>query len=404
MRVTYVSPGIAPVFGGIGKDVPGLCREIARRGIEVSLLTTDVGSHRTTIERQAWTHRDGYKARYFRHLPLPGRLSCLALVTPGCNRVMNAAIRCSDVVHIYSLYNYLSSWAARYARSAGVPYVVEPHGTLDTFLYGHRRYRKRLFEFLWEKRNLREAAAVRCLSAAEAAQATRNLNMRIETVVIPTGIDLSEIPASHDCDYVYDAYGISRSAKKIVFVGRLHEKKGVDLLAQAFVRLAAEDQATQLVIIGPDDGMEASVRKLLDAGGALRRTVFTGMVVGEAKTGLMAAADVIVVPSYTENFGNVVIEAMALSRPLVVSSGVGIAEQVEEAKAGLVAKPVVGDLAEAIRAVLRNEGAAARMGRAGRALVEREFLWTSVGERVEALYRRIASTRRASPGMLANGR
>ena len=386
MRVTYVSPGIAPGFGGIHKDVPGLCREMARRGFEVSLLTTDVGYRGTKIPAGVWAKCDGYRTIYFRHVQLPGRLSNFA-IAPGCHRVLRDIVSRTDVVHIYSLYNYLSSWTARYARAAGVPYVVEPHGALDTFLYRRSRYRKRLFEFLWERRNLGKAAAVRCLSRKEAEQAKDNLGLNLKTVVIPTGIDVAKFRPSAAAIRVYDAYGLPQSLEKIVFVGRLHEKKGLDLLAEAFVQLCTTRRSAQLVIVGPDEGVEDQVRQLLKRGGCEQRATFTGMVNGQAKIDLMAAADVIVVPSYTENFGNVVIEAMALARPLVVSSGVGIAEQVSVAKAGLVVNPVVGELVEALEFILTDRRDGVRMGRAGKSLVEREFLWGAVGERMEALYR-----------------
>jgi len=217
--------------------------------------------------------------------------------------------------------------------------------------------------------------------------------MSVNAVVIPTGLDIDEFRATSPRDPSLRRYGVPPGRRVVLFLGRLHKKKGLDLLARAFIGLAAGRRDLQLVIAGPDEGMAGEIKEMFARARCTAQVSFTGLLNGQDKINLVAAADVMVIPSYTENFGNVVIEAMALAVPIVVSNGVGIADQVAKAAAGVVVNPSAHEVETAIGVVLDDRERALAMGRSGRALVERAFSWKSVGLQMEALYRGLARSR-----------
>lgn len=397
-KALYVACGIGPRSGGPHKDIPGLCREMARRGWDVSLLATDRdGTDRMEVPLGEWIVRDGFRTQYFRTVNMPGGWDQFALCE-AYRRFLRQEVPLADVVHVYSMYNYPSFWAGLYARKYNVPYLLEPHGTLDTYMFGHHKWRKRIFEFLCERRNFRGAAAIRFLSETEASMARANLKVSFAGVVIPTGVEPGEFKPSNRLAAVLHKFSLPPNRRLVAFVGRLHIKKGIDTLIQAFVQLAQMDDSLHLAVIGPDDGMEPGMRAIVAQAGLNSRVTFTGMVIGQDKIDLMAAATVVVIPSYTENFCNVAIEAMALGIPVVVSSGVGIARQIEKAEAGIVANPNVDAIAAAIRQLIEDPRAMERLSFAGRELVSQSFSWAAVGTKTDALYRHLIQPTRDPAG------
>ena len=371
---------------------------MAGRGWDVSLLATDHdGEDRLDVPLGSWVVRDGFKTRYFSTASLPGGWHRFALCE-DYRRSLQREVPLADVVHVYSMYHYPGFWAALYARQFSVPYVLEPHGTLDNYMVARHKWRKRLFEYLFERRNFHGAAAIRFLSEAEASMAKRNLGTTFKAVVIPTGIESDEFRPSGRAAEVMGKYAIPANRRLVVFVGRLHIKKGIDLLIQAFIQLARTDDTLHLIVIGPDDGMEQRVRAMVAEANIHSRVTFTGMVIGQDKIDLMSAAAVVAIPSYTENFCNVAIEAMALRVPVVVSSGVAIAQQIEEAGAGIVMDPTVDEIITAIQRVIDEPGAIQRFGLAGQELTSRCFSWTAVGAKVDTIYRDLISASQGQNG------
>ncbi len=390
MQLLYAAPYIGASTGGLAKDVPGLCAEMARRGHQVTLFALDdCGSAEERNGRELAASRDGYAMRHFR--PLGGwRAFRRWGASPGYIAGMRSAVPNADIIHVYSVYNFSSWLAATSARQASVPYVLEPHGCFDDFVYRHHAARKRLYEIAFVRNNLRKASAVRFLTEMEAQTAARNCGGGLRGIVVPTGIDVEEMTREAiSCDL--RAYGVEERYRKqlIVFVGRLHRKKGIDLLARAFAEVAARNPLAFLMVVGPDEGMRSEVETILRSARVHDRAVFTGMLTGQAKTALMASARAIAVPSYGENFCNVVIEALALRVPVVITDRVALYPEVAAAGAGLVVGLDERELAQAIARLLADPACAQRMGEKGRSLVEAKFTWKAVGAQMEEAYLRV---------------
>jgi glycosyltransferase involved in cell wall biosynthesis len=287
----------------------------------------------------------------------------------------------ADLLHAHAVFLWPTRAAVAAARAAGRPCVISPRGMLVRELIAARsRIAKRLWIALVERANLRAAAAIHATSAHE-RDALLELGLgplpRIE--VIPNGVDLPPSPPPPP------------AARRVLFLGRLSPEKQVDRLLAA---MAAVPAAT-LDVLGPDPaGLAPGLARQADALGIAGRVRFAGATDAAGVQAALAACDVLVLPSRSENFGNVVAEAMAMARPVVATERVGAAALVRRAAAGRVVDDTPAALARAISGLLDAPAEAAAAGAAGRAFVARELSWDAVARSMRALYAELAGARR----------
>lgn len=389
MRILHVIAGLADRYGGPSKDCVGLCRELVRLGAQVAIYTTNIdGKGHLDVPLNTPVWMDGVECRYF---PIQ-RPRSLRLSLPLA-RALREAIHTFDLVHIHSLYLFPPTVAAHYCRRFGVPYVVKPHGSLDPYIFRRHRGRKWLYEHLFEWRNLNRAAAIHFTTAEEEAL-TRPLRLKAPVLVVPIGVDLREFDNAPPAGAFRAAYAETQGKKIVLFLGRLNFKKGLDLLAHAFGEIANRRADVHLVLVGPDDdGYAAQIRRWLGDLNVSRHATFTGLLTGSAKLAALRDADLFVLPSYTENFGIAVVEAMASGLPVVISNKVNIWRPVAEARAGLVTNCDVKDLTRALLDLLDDAPLRKKMGERGRRLVEEQFAREAVGKQMFRGYRNILEAR-----------
>jgi glycosyltransferase involved in cell wall biosynthesis len=385
MRILHVIPSLAMRGGGPAKAVPELCRELVRTGHQVTIYTTDfaVGGELDVPVDQAIRDDCGIERWYF---------STQGTGAFGWSRSLTRALRSNlrdfDVVHIHALYRFTSTVSAYYARRYLVPYILWPHGALDPFLYYRHRWRKNVYEALFEKRNLARAAAVHFATDEEMSLA-QSLGLKFRGVVVPYGVDVA-LPADRDRvreQFAHD-WPETHGKKIILFLSRVNFKKGLDLLAKAFGAVARNRPDVHLFIAGPDnEGYAAKVRQWLDEERVLDRVTFAGMLEGERKEAAFAAADIFVLPSYTENFGVAIAEALAVGVPVIISNKVNIWREIKDADAGIVVNCDAGELATAITKLLDDDQLRRNCGAAGKLLVAEKFDWPSIVVRMTAVYR-----------------
>lgn len=358
-------------YGGPIHSVHGLCRALARAGHEVTVLTTNVdgpGDSPVPLDRPVTL--DGVSVRYF-----PSRLLRRLYVSTPLARALPQAVAVADVVHLHSVFLWPTLAAARAAQAAGVPYVLSPRGMLVRELIARRSaWVKRAWIALFERRTIAAAAAVHCTSELEREELLAlGLHPR-ETFVVPNGVELPGAPPA------------AARTDTILYLGRINWKKGLDRLVEAM----REIPQGRLVIAGNDEeGLAPRLRAQAEAAGVAARVSFPGHVEGAAKQELLAAAAVVVLPSVSENFGNAVLEAMAAGCPVVVTKGVGLAEAVASAGAGLVADPDPPALARAIRAYLEDPAARAKAGAAAATLARERYGWDRVAAQMIQHYARL---------------
>lgn len=361
-----------------------MARAMARRGHEVSVYTTNFGGRSDRdVAFDTPVDDGGVTIRYY-----PVGFPRFWETSLPLGRALRRAVREAGLVHLHSLYMYHDRAAGNAAIEAGVPYIVRPHGTLDPYIRNRRRARKAVFEWWFQNRILRNAAALHYTSADERRLATPYAR-NSRGFVVPNGLDLdafADLPPNGAFRAKHPGIG---DRPIVLFLGRLNFKKGLDLLVPAFGSLRYAGIDAHLVIAGPDDGMAEKTRGWLRNAGLLERATFTGMLEGRDKLAAFADAAVFVLPSYSENFGIAVAEAMACGVPVAISEAVNIWHDVKTARAGLVSPCNADAIARDLTSILSSPGRAVAMGERGRALAREKYSWDGIAPALEAAYEQV---------------
>jgi glycosyltransferase involved in cell wall biosynthesis len=381
IRIGHVSAYYAPAFryGGPPRSIHGLCLALHRRGTDVRVFTTDAdGPEVLPAAITAAGSYEGVPVRYFpRNWP----------VSPIGSRTLRAALR-SDLpsltaVHIHGMWNRVTWSAAREAHAAGRPYVVSPRGMLQQGSLAHHAWRKRAAFAVFERAVLAQAALIHATSDEEAA-AIAALELGPRVVVIPNGVAVQPQVTRRTGSLPFT----------VVFVGRLHPIKRLDLLIDAFVELRTTIPHVRLAMAGPD---EAGLRRSLEAraGSAAEAIAWHGTVSTGERDALLASAGALVLCSDSESFGMSVVEAMAAGTPVVVTTSCGWRE-VERHETGIRVPQDSREIAAALLRIARDPEAARAMGERGRRLVESRYTWPRVADAFVAEYEQLGD-RRPSP-------
>jgi glycosyltransferase involved in cell wall biosynthesis len=316
------------------------------------------------------------------------------LISPKIKKWLHDNVRDFDVIHMHDFRTYQNAVSHRYAKRYGVPYVLQAHGSVLEFV--QRRTQKRLYDRLWGRATLSDAAVCIALTPAEQEQYLKLGIKRDKIAMVPNGIDMSEYVNLPNKNEFRTRQGIDGDEKLILFLGRLHRIKGVDLLIKAFAKLSKKMDRVKLVVAGPDMGALSQLKTLA---GELKLTdsvLFVGPLYGQDKLQAYVDADVYVLPSIYEAFPLTVLEACACATPVIVSSACGIANLVSEF--GCVVEQDAGDWCDAIYLVLNNDKTGKDLGRKGRQFVARELSWDRIVRMVEEIYRNVTA-RGSCPGL-----
>jgi glycosyltransferase involved in cell wall biosynthesis len=376
VRLLHVVPTYLPAtrYGGPIYAVHGLCRALAARGHEVDVFTTNVdGDRESDVPVGAPVDLDGVSVRYF-----PSNFRRL-YVSPSMRAALSSSTASYDAVHLHSVFLWPTFAAARAAARHGVPYVVSPRGMLVPELIARK---SRTAKMLWiravERRTFASAASIHFTAQVEWDDARRIGIPLPHPIVVPNGIDLPPADST------------SRLPNTLLFLGRINWKKGLEFLLDAIKDVAG----VNVVIAGNDEEeLTPKLRAQAERNGIADRVEFRGPVAGGEKEVLLRTSTALVLPSLSENFGNVVLEAMAVEMPVIVTPEVGLASDVEAAGAGIVTSNQPAALAAAIRRLLSDADARATMGRRGRELVQSRFTWDRVAAEMEQHYLRMAAGR-----------
>lgn len=404
LKILHVIPTLAPTSGGPTQVLLDLLKSTATSGCRVAVCTTDRGN--PTTERLPESYFITLFSGAIDSHIFPVTLY-LPLFSPLMRVWLKQNIQRYDLVHIHSLYRFPVTYAAWLARKTGVPYIIRPHGSLDPFLYRQCRFGKvalplkRMYERFFDIPNLNHAGAIHYTTREEAERASF-LGLRAKPVIVPNGIDwesYAELPTKGD---FRKRLGMSEQTPLILFLGRINFKKGLDLLVPVFAFVAKRVPLARLAIVGPDnEGYGLKVRRWCREQGIADKVIFVDHLGPEQVKQAYVDADVFVLPSYTENFGMTVVEAMACGCPVVISDQVNIWREVQEEGAGVVVGLDPPQIADAICRVLGDKDAAKKMGRRGRRAAQRRYGWPRIVEQMTQVYRGVieasAGRRRMKP-------
>lgn len=383
MRVLHVIESLDPATGGPPAVVLRLASAQAALGHEVTIAFNDP-RWRLTGNGRMWGDVPGVE-RVGEVLVTPG-VRLKSLIGRNVPSVLTEQIGRSDVAHMHGVWEPLLLMAGWVARRLGIPYGVTPHGMLDPWSLRQKRWKKRLALVLGYKRMLSETAFLHALNRDE-ARLIEPLGLRCRVEVVPNGVFLDEIERRPAAGFFYKKHPELEGRPYVLFMSRLHYKKGLDYLAGAFVVLAKRDQGVRLVVAGPDEGERAGFERTIAGAGLASRVHVVGPVYGEDKWGSLVDAACFCLPSRQEGFSVAVTEALACGTPVVISEACHFPE-VAEAGAGEVVPLDHESLAGALGRVLSDAGLRGRMGQAGRQLVASRYTWPRIAQRMIEVYQR----------------
>ena len=392
MRILHVVPSYYPAlrYGGPIRSVHGLAKGLVRRGHEVHVFTTDLDGPTTSpVQLDEAVDLDGVTVRYF-STGLGRRL----FRSPPMGRALFHNIRGFDVVHLHSVFLWPTSAAAFAARRVGVPYILAPRGMLVRELIARKnRVAKAVWMHVLERGNLSGASAIHVTSDVEAHDFAA-LGLRHKALVtIPNGIDVPCLPdGPHRLHPLLAEFLTLSCPRYILYLGRINWKKGLDRLISA---MSDVSEATLVIAGNDEEGYEPVLHDLARQAGVAPRVRFVGPVHGAEKWELLAGAEMLVLPSYSENFGMVVLEAMMSRCPVVITPEVGLASAVCSAGAGVVVKGEPRELSRAINALLQAPDKCRRMAEAGRRLAIEKYSWDTIAADMERVYREHSGMRHA---------
>src|SRR5262245_49202070 len=391
MRILHVIPAYLPAsrYGGPSFAVHGLCRALVARGHHVEVFTTNVdGPNDTAVPLGTPVSLDGVQIRYF-----PSDVLRRLFWSPPLAWALRADLVGFTIVHLHSVFLWPTWAAARSARKARIPYIISPRGMLvKELIEGRNRIVKQAWIKLVEQPNLERAAAIHVTSSLEAYELKRFGWRLPRLVTIPNGLD--DIQTYSRNEVSNDVKQITSGRPFILFLGRISWKKGLDRLLKALVPTRLDNLVLDnLVIVGPDDeklaprlAQLARDLKIADRVRLLPRTVL-----GSDKEYLYQNASAFVLPSYSENFGNSVLEAMQRGVPVVVTPEVGAAEIVSKSGGGIVVSGDPEPLGAAIVRLVADPALSRSMGESGKRHVMVDYSWTHIGGRMEVMYESLSS-------------
>lgn len=414
MRVLHIIPTYYPAYarGGPIWSVHNLNKWLAKKGIDVTVYTTDIDIPESIPKNQE-VNVDGVKVFYFP----------ISFATWEYSRDLHFALRHLpekfDLVHITSVFLSASALGAHYAKKFKKPYVISPRGSLmKDPLAMKNRILKKLYLQLVEKKNIEGAAAIHFTTEQERREYESAGLPSVQNVVIPNSFDEGGFNKEVWRGIIRNKFGISENVPIVLFLSRISWKKGLDTLIPAFAEVIKKVPNAVLLLAGPDDEhySEEIMKMIKEVNkknhdvlnvrefdleknnphksdtiriNPRQNIIFTGMLTGDDRIAAYKDADVFVLPSYSENFGMAVIEALSLGLPTVITEGVAISGLIKKKEAGVVVRKEVYEVARAIVDVLKNKGKFLSMIEKGKKLVMEEFSPKIVAERFEEAYKEI---------------
>lgn len=360
---------LAAAIGRAGSPVSVYAAECPRAGL------TTIGSIFQSPSR--WIGRPG---RWW------GGLSW----SPKLREILERDIYQIDILHNHSLWMLPNSYASQLGRRTGKPVLFTIHGTLEPWALSHSRWKKQIVGRWFQFRDLRSANCLHVNSHRE-LQSVRDRGFRNPVAVIPNGINLHEFETLPERDVFFQRHPRLVGKKLLLFMARLHKKKGLEHLLQSWANLTSDFSDWHLLIAGPDDGYQNSCEEMIARSGIGNSTTLLGSLHDQDKLAALAAADIFVQPSYSEGFSMSVIEAMTCKLPILISPGCNFPEAAQAGAGFEVAADCVGTSSGLRRLMEMSTANRRAMGELGRNLVEREYTWDRVAESMLKVYRWLMS-------------
>lgn len=393
MRVLQVIPSVGPVRGGPTEIILNLVRELRQFGIDTDIVTTnDNGADVLDVPLYQKIEYKGVSIQFFPRFSGPVKGLTFTsdkgfLFSADLAQWVWQHARDYNILHTHYLFSFAPTCAAAIARQQKIPYIVTPYGMLTAWALAHQRLKKQVYSII-ERHNLNQAVAIHC-STPEEAQDVRNFQVSTKSFIIPYGVHLP-IEQPQAKQHLHAVYGIPDTTPIVLFLSRLHPKKRPDLLIEALSKLASLNHDFHLIVAGSGEpDYENYLNNLVTSLGLQSRTSMAGFVIGKEKDLLLQGSDLFVLPSFSENFGIAVAEAMAAGLPVIITPDVQIAPDVAAEQSGLIVEGEVDAVADAIAKLLASPELRHQLGENGKRLVSHRYCWNAIASNLSGIYRSI---------------
>lgn len=369
MKVGFLVSSISREAGGLFQSVRGLAKAVSSENVNATAFgIRDRNSARDAADWQ----------------PVPVRTVHAQLRPWGYSGQLDPALMAAnlDILSSHGLWKYSSLASLRWHQRTGRPYIVHPHGMLESWALRNAEWKKRLAALFYENQHLRRAACLRALNEAE-AQSIRAYGIRGPICVIPNGLDLPELTDSQP----YEAQTFGDDRKVLLYLGRLHPKKNLTSLIRAWRQVCdaerSKSESWRLAIAGWDQGgHEAELKRIA----AVPSIAFLGPQFGADKHNWYQACDAFILPSLSEGSPMTVLEAWAHAKPVLMTAACNLPEAFS-AGAALQIETTPEQIAAGLKQLLEMSDEDRRaMGNSGRALVSTKFSWPRIGQEMRAVY------------------
>ena len=394
MKILHIIPGYYPAieFGGPTESVLQLNRALVNKGITVDVLTTDAGlKGRKDIVLNKWIIKDKMRIKYF-----PCYLLGNYAFSLNITQAIFSEINRYDLVHLTAIWSFPFLVGGIASLLSKKPYLISPRGMLyDEAINIKSKRFKKLYYSLILKCALEKANAIHFTTEDEKGKVSSFVKLSNESFVVPNGIDLNLFNTLPIKNLFKDKYPILKNKKYILYLGRINKQKGLDILLESFQELVKKFEDLILVVAGPDnDDYRNEMERWLKNRNLSSKVLFTGILKGDDKLSAYVDAELFVLPSYFENFGMSVVEAMACGTPVVISSRVGIYKEVEQSKSGIVVETNPGSLFDGINMLLNNASLKKEIAGNGKMLVKNKYDINKVADMMIDTYKEVINCRK----------
>ena len=395
MNILHIVPYFYPAwaYGGTPRVVFELCRELVKKGHNVTVYTTDVFDKDKRVEQSdveidglALSEVEGIKIKYFKNISNSLAFNQKVFISPAISKALKENLKQFDMVHLHEFRTLQNAAAYKYLTKYKIPYILSAHGSVLRLM--GKEFLKMLFDKSIGFKILKSAKRVIAVSNIEVEQYIKMGVERDRISLIPNGINISEFENADKVKGNFRrAYKLS-DKKILLFIGRLNAIKGIDFLLNTFAILTKDIKDTILVIAGPDDGYKSEIESRINLLKINDKVLLIDGLYGEDKISAMKDADMFIYPSRHEIFGIAPLEALMCGTPVIVTENCGCADFLREANGGIVVKyQDISGLLDSIQNILDKKEEAKKLASNGMELVQRQFNWNEITKDMIKLYK-----------------
>jgi len=390
MKILHVIPSISADMGGPSQVALNLVRSLGDLGLQAEILTTNFGM--TDVPLGEYTDYlfdetlDLSVPVWFMQYDPPNLKEFIFSRAATAWIWQNLASY--DVLDHHYLFSYLPTCAAAIARFKKIPYTVRTMGQLTPWALAQGSTKKQLYTTLFERRNLNKAAAIHCTAEGE-AQDVRAFGIKTPTITLPLGVNIPEIiPQAKE--KLHQIYNVPFDVPIVLFLSRLHYKKRPDLLLRSLGDIQKQNQPFFAIFAGTGEAEYiAELKSLTQELDLTDSVIFPGLITGSDKECLLQGADIFALPSFSENFGIAVAEALVVGTPVIITRGIQISPEIEQAQGGLIIEDTQESLTAALLQLLKFPEQRHRLGELGQKFARSRYSWSAIATQLAIEYEQI---------------